>query len=25
MVATRDISPFKAAGLKWVNPWEAQR
>lgn len=25
MVATRDISPFAAAGLKWVNPWEAQR
>ncbi|MCF8153534.1 MAG: type II toxin-antitoxin system VapC family toxin [Rhodoferax sp.] len=25
MVATRDISPFEAAGLKWVNPWEAQR
>lgn len=23
MVATRDISPFKAAGLKIVNPWEA--
>lgn len=23
MVATRDISPFEAAGLKWVNPWEA--
>jgi predicted nucleic acid-binding protein len=25
MVATRDISPFEAAGLKFVNPWEAQR
>jgi predicted nucleic acid-binding protein len=25
MVATRDISPFEAAGLKWVNPWDAQR
>ena len=25
MGATRDISPFEAAGLKWVNPWEAQR
>jgi predicted nucleic acid-binding protein len=25
MVATRDISPFEAAGLKLVNPWEAQR
>jgi toxin FitB len=23
MVATRDISPFEAAGLKTVNPWEA--
>ena len=23
MVATRDISPFESAGLKWVNPWEA--
>ena len=23
MVATRDISPFQAAGLKIVNPWEA--
>jgi len=23
MVATRDISPFEAAGLKIVNPWEA--
>jgi predicted nucleic acid-binding protein len=23
MVATRDISPFEAAGLKFVNPWEA--
>jgi toxin FitB len=22
MVATRDISPFEAAGLKIVNPWE---
>ena len=25
MVATRDISPFEAAGLKFVNPWDAQR
>jgi predicted nucleic acid-binding protein len=25
MVASRDISPFEAAGLKFVNPWEAQR
>ena len=25
MVATRDISPFEAAGLKIVNPWEAER
>ena len=25
MVATRDISPFEAAGLKWVNPWESQQ
>lgn len=24
MVATRDISPFEAAGLKIVNPWEAE-
>lgn len=24
MVATRDISPFAAAGLKIVNPWEAE-
>ena len=24
MVATRDISPFEAAGLKTLNPWEAQ-
>lgn len=23
MVATRDINPFEAAGLKFVNPWEA--
>ena len=23
MVATRDSSPFQAAGLKMVNPWEA--
>jgi len=23
MVATRDISPFEAAGLKIVNPWDA--
>ena len=23
MVATRDISPFEAVGLKIVNPWEA--
>jgi toxin FitB len=23
MVATRDISPFEAAGLKIVNPWQA--
>lgn len=23
MVATRDTSPFEAAGLKFVNPWEA--
>lgn len=23
MVATRDIGPFEAAGLKIVNPWEA--
>ena len=22
MVATRDISPFEAAGLKTINPWE---
>ncbi len=22
MVATRDINPFEAAGLKFVNPWE---
>jgi predicted nucleic acid-binding protein len=25
MVATRDISPLEAAGLKLVNPWKAQR
>lgn len=25
MVATRDISPFAAAGLKIVNPWEAEQ
>ena len=25
MVASRDISPFEAAGLKFVNPWEAQQ
>lgn len=24
MVAARDISPFEAAGLKIVNPWEAE-
>jgi len=24
MVATRDTSPFKASGLKTVNPWEAE-
>jgi hypothetical protein len=24
MVATRDISPFEAAGLKIVNPWDSQ-
>lgn len=24
MVATRDTSPFEAAGLRVVNPWEAQ-
>ena len=24
MVATRDIRPFEAAGLKIVNPWEAE-
>jgi predicted nucleic acid-binding protein len=24
MVATRDISPFESAGLKVVNPWEAE-
>jgi len=23
MVATRDMSPFEAAGLKIVNPWDA--
>ncbi|PIY05557.1 MAG: VapC toxin family PIN domain ribonuclease, partial [Gallionellaceae bacterium CG_4_10_14_3_um_filter_60_1069] len=23
-VATRDTSPFEAAGLKIVNPWEAK-
>ena len=23
MVATRDITPFEAVGLKFVNPWEA--
>lgn len=25
IVATRDISPFQAAGLKFVNPWEAEQ
>lgn len=25
MVATRDISPFEAAGLKIVNPWDAEQ
>ncbi len=25
MVATRDTSPFEAAGLKIVNPWQAQQ
>lgn len=25
MLATRDISPFAAAGLKIVNPWEAEQ
>lgn len=25
MVATRDISPFEAAGLKVVNPWDAEQ
>lgn len=25
MVATRDIGPFEAAGLKIVNPWEAEQ
>ena len=25
MAATRDISPFEAAGLKIVNPWEAEQ
>lgn len=24
MVATRDTSPFKASGLKTVNPWKAE-
>ena len=24
MIATRDISPFEAAGLKIINPWEAE-
>jgi len=24
-VATRDVAPFKAAGLKVINPWEAMR
>ncbi len=24
MVATRDINPFEAAGVKFVNPWEAE-
>ena len=23
MVATRDVAPFQAAGLKVINPWEA--
>lgn len=23
MVATRDVGPFEAAGVKFVNPWEA--
>jgi len=22
-IATRDVGPFKAAGLKTINPWEA--
>ena len=25
MIATRDIAPFEAAGLKTVNPWEAEQ
>lgn len=25
MVATRDTNPFEAAGLKFVNPWEAEQ
>lgn len=25
MVATRDTSPFEAAGLKVINPWEAEQ
>jgi hypothetical protein len=25
MVATRDISPFETAGLKILNPWEAEQ
>ncbi len=25
MIATRDISPFEAAGLKIVNPWDAEQ
>jgi len=25
MLATRDIAPFEAAGLKIVNPWEAEQ
>lgn len=23
-VATRDVTPFQAAGIKVINPWEAQ-
>ncbi len=25
MVATRDTSPFEAAGLRTINPWEEER